>query len=158
MPCAIVLWVSSCHWIFLGATALFFPCPLLIHLKTSENVWFSDVFRGIKKEHLEEKPSTCWYYTITRKGEKLWRKIKDQLTFHQIYQNFMENFFLCKIQSFFETIFSKYQGRFRKGSGPQQCFLAILGKWKKSRWQRQNFRCFTNIMNKDLYYLPGTDP
>ena len=28
---------------------------LLIPLKTSENLWFSDVFRGIKMEHWEEK-------------------------------------------------------------------------------------------------------
>ena len=25
--------------------------PFLIPLKTSENLWFSDVFRGIKREH-----------------------------------------------------------------------------------------------------------
>ena len=29
-------------------------CSLLIPLKTSENLWFSDVFRGIKSEHWEE--------------------------------------------------------------------------------------------------------
>ena len=30
-------------------------CSLLISLKISENQKFSDVFRGIKKEHWEEK-------------------------------------------------------------------------------------------------------
>ena len=30
-------------------------CSLLIPLKTSENQKFSDVFRGIKREHWEEK-------------------------------------------------------------------------------------------------------
>ena len=34
---------------------LFFPISLLIPLKTSENLWFSNVFRGIKREHWEEK-------------------------------------------------------------------------------------------------------
>ena len=31
---------------------LFFQCFLLISLKTSENLWFSDVFMGIKREQL----------------------------------------------------------------------------------------------------------
>ena len=30
---------------------LLFPIIPLIPLKTSENPWFSDVFRGIKREH-----------------------------------------------------------------------------------------------------------
>ena len=30
-------------------------CFLLIPLKTSEKLWFSDVFRGIKREHWHEK-------------------------------------------------------------------------------------------------------
>ena len=30
-------------------------CSLLTPLKTSENLWFSDVFRGIKREHWEGK-------------------------------------------------------------------------------------------------------
>ena len=30
-------------------------CSLLIPLKTSENLWFSDVSRGIKRKHWEEK-------------------------------------------------------------------------------------------------------
>ena len=30
-------------------------CSLLTPLKTLENLWFSDVFRGIKREHWEEK-------------------------------------------------------------------------------------------------------
>ena len=34
---------------------LFFPMFPLIPLKTSENLWFSDVFMGIKREHWEEK-------------------------------------------------------------------------------------------------------
>ena len=29
-------------------------CSLLTYLETSENLWFSDVFRGNKREHLEE--------------------------------------------------------------------------------------------------------
>ena len=33
----------------------FFPMFPLIPLKTTENLWFSDVFRGIKREHWEEK-------------------------------------------------------------------------------------------------------
>ena len=34
---------------------LSFPIIPLISLKTPENPWFSDVFRGIKREHWEGK-------------------------------------------------------------------------------------------------------
>ena len=34
---------------------LLFPIIPLIPLKTPENPWFSDVFRGIKREHWEDE-------------------------------------------------------------------------------------------------------
>ena len=39
---------------FLNLT-FFFPMLPFDPLKTSESLWFSDVFKGIKREHWEEK-------------------------------------------------------------------------------------------------------
>ena len=62
------LWIS-CDRSFVHKTNYFFrqqshkfspspfssKCSLLISLKTSENLWFSDVFREIKRDHWGEK-------------------------------------------------------------------------------------------------------
>ena len=37
-----------------------------------------------------------------------------------------------QMSSFFDDIFSKYQYGFRKGFSTQECFLALLEKWKRS--------------------------
>ena len=55
-------------------------CSLLIPLKTSENFWFSDVSRGIKREHWKEKVSGV----INTWNDFIITKIND----YKILQNF----------------------------------------------------------------------
>ena len=48
--------VGLIFFMFICNTAtLYFPMIPFDPLKTSENLWFSDVFKGIKKEPWEEK-------------------------------------------------------------------------------------------------------
>ena len=66
-----------------------FQCSLLIPLETSENQKFSDVFRGIKREHWEGKGKTesrCYTGNVLQiktevefKIQVNWKKFKDTL-------------------------------------------------------------------------------
>ena len=52
------------------------------------------------------------------------------------------------MSQFFENVFSKYQCGFREGFSTQQCFMAMLEKWKRSVDNSKMFGVFLTDLSK----------
>ena len=73
-------------WFYLFSS----QCSLLILLKTLENLWFFDVFRGIKVEHREKRIK----HTIYGKKKLLWPQC---FNFHSHKTNILDKIMLDSI-------------------------------------------------------------
>ena len=64
-----------------------------------------------------------------------------------------EKYMFEQMSHFFENIFSKYQGGFRKGFRTPQCLLTMLEKWKRSVDNSKMFGVLLTDLSKAFHCL-----